>query len=567
MPDMELTRQEATALGDFLLGDAKAATEQPDPNASQIAAGKKAFTNLRCISCHELPTPHPPLSIAAPPKADLKLTQGCLSNTPGSAPNYDLSEDQRTAIRSALTDSAAPTPADEIKLRLTQLNCISCHQRDDFGGVTEARDSYFHSTEEALGNEARLPPPLTLTGAKLQPAWMNKVLYDGERVRPYMTTRMPQYGEEALKGLSDLFTSVDHLDPLEFPPLEKDAKPMLRNGAHLLLGDKGLNCIACHNFNGKESPGMKGLDLMTSYQRLQPAWFDKFLRNPGSLRPGIIMPNYWPDGKAVQTDILKGNTEDQLRALWYNFSFGQSARDPSGLRVENTNLIVTDRTRTYRGRSGIAGYRGIAVGYPGGLNYAFNAQTGALSGLWKGGFVSAGWRGQGAGNFNPADRAIQLPQDVPFLPTAKDPWPLHPKRTKENPVNPDPLYPRQYHYAFQGYSLGTDDVPTFQYRIGEVSISETSIALTTESPPILRRTLTFNTPKVTILYFRPLTGKLTKLSDTSVGNPEIRLTLGTAPAEMIIRKATGENAGDELLIKFTLPAGTSTQTIDYALLR
>ena len=32
----------------------------------------------------------------------------------------------------------------------------------------------------------------------------------------------------------------------------------LRN---IFVGDKGLNCVACHNFNGKPSLGLKGLDL------------------------------------------------------------------------------------------------------------------------------------------------------------------------------------------------------------------------------------------------------------------------------------------------------------------
>lgn len=67
----------------------------------------------------------------------------------------------------------------------------------------------------------------------------------------------------------------------------------MKDGALMLLGDKGLNCIACHNYNGKDSPSMKGLDLMTSYQRLQPAWFDQFLKNPAKFRSGIIMPSYW----------------------------------------------------------------------------------------------------------------------------------------------------------------------------------------------------------------------------------------------------------------------------------
>ena len=133
------------------------------------------------------------------------------------------------------------------------------------------------------------------------------------------------------------------------------------------MGDKGLNCIACHNFNGKTSPGLKGIDLLNSFERLQPSWFVHFMKNPQQYRPGIVMPNYWPGGEAVRKDVLEGNADEQVRALWHYFSLGRSARDPSGIRSVGTDLKVTDRVRVYRGRSRIAGYRGIAVGFPGGL--------------------------------------------------------------------------------------------------------------------------------------------------------------------------------------------------------
>ena len=161
---------------------------------------------------------------------------------------------------------------DQIGLKLTQLNCISCHKRGDFGGVMEELDFYFHSTEEALGNEARIPPPLTGIGGKLKEGWLNKVLYDGLRVRSYMSVRMPSYGEKALAGMVELLRAEDAggLPKVDFAPPSKETRPMVNNGGHLLLGNKGLNCIACHNYNGKESPGMKGLDLITSFQRLEP---------------------------------------------------------------------------------------------------------------------------------------------------------------------------------------------------------------------------------------------------------------------------------------------------------
>lgn len=568
MPDMRLTTRESELLAAFLIGSEMDDRKVQASSAEAIAAGKKAFTEMKCSSCHNVdadPKPAHPFAPAWTPK--LNLAAGCLSPTPGKAPDYSLSDEQRSAIRSALTDQPkALTPAEAIHLRLTQLNCIACHQRDDFGGVKPELDRYFHSTEEALGNQARIPPELTLIGAKLQPGWLNKVLHEGETVRPYMTTRMPQYGNSALDGLAELFGEADRLPPLEFKPLEKASEPEMKDGALMLLGDKGLNCIACHNYNGKESPGMKGLDLMTSYQRLQPAWFDQFLKNPAKFRPGIIMPSFWPEGKALQTEILHGNTDDQIRALWFNFSLGRSARDPSGLKAEDPELIVTDETRTYRGRSEVAGYRGIAVGYPGGLNYAFNAQTGAFSAIWSGKFVTAGWRGQGSGNFIPASPSVQLAQDVAFLTDLPEVWPLKPQRTKEKPVNPDPTYPSQHGYAFKGYSMGEKGVPTFRYLCGEVSITDTAVTTGGKAPTALRRTLSFTSPKATTLYFRALAGNIEAVSANSYKTNQLKIDLGESSAKSTIdlRKST---SGNELIIKLDLPAGTSTQTLDYALSR
>ncbi|BCX46271.1 cytochrome c [Haloferula helveola] len=568
MPNMGLSRSEASDLAAFLLGpDAKdSPVEKPESPHTLVEAGEKAFAELKCASCHDTDSSYKPL--LSPAGNDLDLSKGCLSASPGSAPNYGLSEAQRESIRVALgKEDKPPAPADAVKMRLTQLNCISCHQRDDFGGVPQSRDGYFHSTEEALGNESRIPPPLTLAGAKLKPAWMNKVLYEGEQVRPYMTTRMPQYGTEALDGLTELFGKADEMEPFEFAELDRESAPMMRNGGHLLVGNQGLNCIACHNFNGKESPGMKGLDLMTSYQRLQPAWFDAFMRNPGKLRPGIIMPSFWPDGKAVQTEILEGDTDEQIRALWHFFSLGRSARDPAGLKAEDSRLVVTDKARTYRGRSSVAGYRGIAVGFPGGLNYALNAQTGALSALWTGEFVKVGWQGQGPGNFNPIGRAIQLAQDVPLLPEPKDPWPLHPVRSKEVPVNPDPLYPRQHGYAFKGYSIGKGGVPTFRYQIGDVRVEDSSVPLVGGFLPALRRTLTFESPEATELYFRILTGGIEKDDSGAFRTKEVAVASDSETPESILRPAADESADKELIFKLAIPAGKSSHSFTYSILR
>ena len=171
---------------------------------------------------------------------------------------------------------------------------------------------------------------------------------------------------------------------------------------------------------------------------------------------------------------------------------------------------MTDAARTYRGRSSVAGYRGIAVGFPEKLNYAFNAETGTLSAIWRGDFVRVDRSGQGSGGFNPAGKFVALAQDVSFyaLPDEQTAWPLRPVMTKEAPVNPDPLYPKNRGYQFKGYYMDDASVPTFMYRSGDIEIEDRSAAQVADKKPRLVRTLTFDSPRNQTVWFRALTGKI-----------------------------------------------------------
>jgi cbb3-type cytochrome oxidase cytochrome c subunit len=562
MPDMKLSSMEAHSLAAYLEGanQKPAATEN---HAERVAAGKKAFETFKCNACHL--TDNEPLKIPFPakPRSEWNLQNGCLSEQPNAEPHFSLSDAQRAAIRKALEKPTPQTPSTAIHAHLTRMNCIACHVRDDFGGVSTKLDSFFHSSEEALGNESRIPPPLTMVGAKLRTEWLKKVLYDGASVRPYMKTRMPQFGSLGLADLADRFAEVDQLTPsIVLAPPDQQNQAQMRDAAHDMLGDQGMNCIACHNYNGKESPGMKGIDLMTSYERLQPTWFYRYMLEPNVFRPGIIMPSYWPKGQAARKDILDGDTEQQIRALWDNFSLGRSARDPSGLRNEPSKLVVTDRTRTYRGRSSVAGYRGIAVGFPGGINYAFNAEYGSLSAFWLGEYVRVGWQGQGSGNFDPLANHIALSQDVAFLSGEEAPaiWPQHPVITKEQPVNPDPLYPKKHGYAFLGYLLDVKTyIPTFRYRCGKVLIEDCS---TVSEEKILIRNFTFSTAEPATLWFRALSGKIKTLSSHTYQMDRLNITVPENSAA-VRQQADGTQ---ELLLKISAIKGKTSLSLRYEIL-
>ncbi len=568
MPDFGLSRKEANDLAAYLMGPTAKPAKPLQVRAELVAKGRDFFTQLNCAACHSLGGVHK--AKVSTPLIKLRDGQGCLSDNSKVLPYYDLSDEQRKAIGSALSKSSEVTPsADLVQETLVRFNCIACHKRDSYGGPSTGLLPYLKTSQEGLGNEARIPPPLTLAGAKLKPNWMRKVLFDGESVRPYMHTRMPKFSEDELRFLPALLAEVDKLEQVPFPEPERKDRGKIRQIGTQLAGDKGLNCITCHNFNGKDSPGFKGLDLITSYERLQPSWFYAFMRNPAAMRPGIVMPNYWAGGKG-RPDILEGDAAGQIWAIWHYFSYGQGAHTPSGIHSPGHSLEVGQVVRTYRGRSRIAGYRGIAVGFPGGLNYAFNAETGTLSGLWKGDFISVGWGGQGSGNFNPKSRAVSLAQDLSFhaLPKSDAPWPLLPVMNKENPVNPDPLYPKNVGYQFLGYSLDEDFVPTFSYRIGEITMEDKSVPVIREGKTMLNRTLSMNAVEPRTIHFRALVGKIEKVSDTSYKTPDLTLEVNAnkATPNALRPLHAGENSF-ELLLNLALPKGKSALKLHYDLLR
>jgi hypothetical protein len=229
---------------------------------------------------------------------------------------------------------------------------------------------------------------------------------------------------------------------------------------------------------------------------------------------------------------------------------------------------VTDKAVVHRGRSRVAGFRGIAVGLPGGLNYAFNAQNGSLAAIWKGDFVTVNWKSQGAGDFHPSGPYAVLPQDVSFLPQLDAPaaWPLHPVTTKEAPVNPDPTYPRAHGYAFGGYVIGENDIPLFHYRSGGVTITDVikpHPLIPSRAPSqILRRTLLFSAEQESSLVFRVLAGSITSSAPGRYQTKDLQVSL-SEPAQL--RPFSARTGELELLVPLSLKKGTTTLTLDYML--
>ncbi len=445
-------------------------------DAAQVETGRKLYASLGCASCHELKdmgeTVAPTFS-ALTPKAksitSLNPDRGCLTNNPaGPAVDYSLRESQRDAIRAALAkrkSSAEKNSAASIGHTLASLNCYACHQRGGFGGVEEERNPRFQGSIPEMGDEGRVPPRLDGIGAKLTDQWLTKILAEGATDRPYMLTRMPRFGAANVQHLHGQFVNADKL-PAETPKVGKFniALPDVKKVGRKLVGDKGFSCIKCHTFGRFPATGIQSMDLRLMSKRLRPNWLHQYLRNPQIFRPRTRMPSAWPlEGPSLLDEVLEGDSAQQIESVIAYLSDGVRAKPPSGLELKTLELIPIDEAIIYRNFINGAGPRAIGVGYPEGINQAWDANTQRLALLWQGRFIDASkhWSGRGQGFQGPAgENILQLPQG----PTVA--------RLESNEANWPAESDKSLGHRFRGYRLTKDQRPTFLYSIDSAQIEE-----------------------------------------------------------------------------------------------
>jgi putative heme-binding domain-containing protein len=486
MPSLSLTHWEALDMAHYLLSRRPAGQSGSDKpyawNSDLAAKGRLHFQRLRCASCHGMVQDRTPVTLR--PMSRLRTDQGCLSEGAGPWPRFDLNTQQRQAIRAGLARQARGLNDEEhISVMLTAFRCTNCHQRDELGGVSPERNPHFQTTNPNLGPQGRIPPTLTGVGAKLKPTWMRQVLLGGRTTRPYLKTRMPQYGTESLAPLIDLFQRTDKVSEEEYAGFE-DQKEMRTTG-HEMVGTGGLNCIACHTFQLKQAANMPAVDLTEMSERLHKSWFYRYMRNPQQLSMNTIMPSYWPGGRAIRRDILEGDRDQQIEALWQYLLDGRQARQPRGLIIEPIELLATDEAVMLRRSYPGVGKRGIGVGYPHQVNIVYDAEQLRLAMIWQGKFADPGgvWRSQGHGTVRPLSRNVIRFAPGPDLDDAKSPWVVDEGRPPQ--------------HRFKGYSLDQQRRPIFRYEFDEFTVTDYFVdAVDPKSQqPLLRRTLTLQSKK------------------------------------------------------------------------
>lgn len=537
------------------VGDAPFAV---DP--AKAAAGAARFVSMQCAQCHgEIETTVKfdmgVTTVTAPPFERMRPRQpaGCLSPAPPpNAAKFQLTDRQRTVIVAALQHQSVLreplTPDQQIKRTMTTLNCYACHHRDRRGGVEGLRRDYLTSTGEVdLGDEGRVPPHLQDAGAKLQPAWMRAVLAEGATVRPYMATRMPQFGKANVDHLVDAFEQADARPdaPEQLNNYTDGAGERAKHGRKLVGTDGGLSCIACHNFAGNKSLGVPAIDLATTGGRLKWDWFRRYLLDPQALRPGTRMPSFWPGGVAANKDVLKGDTEQQLAAIWLYLARKNFTDLPAGLVQGKMEVVAEQHPVIYRNFIDGGGSRAIGVGYPEKANLCFDANELRLAMIWHGPFIDAARHqtGRGAGFEKPlGTNVLKLPRGPAFavLESDRAPWPDQ-KPTKASS-------------AFLGYRFDEKLRPVFRYRIAGCEIQDHPAPEPGEVDPFFRRTFTIKgQPSSGVqLFFRAAIGTITRQGEVFTVDGKLRLKFPNASP--LVR---GEGEKAELLVPITLANGSA----------
>ncbi len=476
MPSMSLTESESDAIANYLItqwnaSDGEGNTPAPAEPAftvdpQKVMMGRVAFGTRGCANCHDLgPTRDPvPGRKKAKPLAGLKGDAGCLNAGDAATPRYSLSDGDRKALAAALASGIATAkggaraPLDATHRTIEALHCRVCHERDGRGGPPDDLRAFFRSDEDAEpSDEGRLPPHITGVGTKLTTPWLREVLEQGGRARPYMHTRMPQFGAAAIAGLSESLASCDGV-LANSDADEPVASDNVRSMGRLLVGDTGMNCISCHTFGDEMPAGTRGPDMTKFAERLRFEWYRPYLLNPSRFKPGTRMTDFFArsDGLGIVQGVLDDKAETHVDAVWAYLNTGLFIPIPSGVPSgSGLPLRVEGKPIVFRGFLKDGGSRGIAVGFPEGLHFAFDATNVRLVDAWQGAFLDASgaWASRG-GNVAGGQGKVawSAAKAMPIVFADKpEPWPTE--------------LGRDAGYQFRGYTLDAKGVPTFEYEV------------------------------------------------------------------------------------------------------
>ena len=250
------------------------------------------------------------------------------------------------------------------------------------------------------------------------------------------------------------------------------------------------------------------------------------------------MPSFWPGGVAANREILGGDADRQIGAIWAYLAGGKEADLPAGLVQGQQEIVADTEAVIYRNFIEGAGTRAIGVGYPEKANLAFDANEMRLALVWQGAFIDAAKHrtGRGDGFQTPLGVNVQKgPPGPPFaiLENESAPWPA--------------ALGREGGYEFKGYRLDEKQRPAFRFTFRGAEIEDYPVAMPGEADASLVRTITVAAPDAfTKLYFRAAVAD--KIEEKDGAFIAGKMTLKFPGSRPLIRTSQGKS---ELLVPLT----------------
>jgi len=530
-------------------------------NPRQVKVGEMLFGMVGCASCHSLQDEGmnlKPLE-GVPSLASLKGKRGgCIGpENDGKSPKLALTDGERDALAQVLaspsTLSKPRTPAESVDMTMRQQNCYACHRRSGTGGTHPLRKEYFKLLKVVDADDSgRLPPDLSGVGRKLHKEWLAATLLDGKRVHQHMASRMPEFGKANIGHLVDAFHEADpQKSVIAEPEFSVEAAKV---GRDLVGTSNGLGCIRCHEFCGEDSLGIPAVDLEPMTRRLRWPWFKDLLLNPNAVNMDTRMPEFWVDGKSPVKDLLGGDPEKQIEAIWTYLSLGATMPVPDGLKGKAGayDLLPGSEPVMVGVFMKDVSPRTVVVGHKERIHCAFDVQNSRLAKVWRGSFFNAKgtWHARAGALEVPASKdVLDMPKGVPFarLASMESPWPE--------------AVGAEAGYAVVGRRVAAQGVPWFRYRYGDWTVEESFEPLLSRLGGGARRRFVVHAPSPgETLFFRAATGKSMSMEDGEWrvhGDPVQRLRF-SGDVKVKSRSAGG---GQELLASVSPGKG---KTVEFA---
>ncbi|HWB07458.1 MAG TPA: PA14 domain-containing protein [Verrucomicrobiales bacterium] len=181
----------------------------------------------------------------------------------------------------------------------------------------------------------------------------------------------------------------------------------------------------------------------------------------------------------VRVDYFEQTGDEQIYLAWSGPKFSETALSKWIHPSRQSGGDIQAEERRNRGiplapengeamiyRNSISGCspRGIAVGYPNGVNICFDADQMSQALMWRGAFIDARqhWTDRGGGDTQPLGFNVIKPggegQGMAVLADASAPWPKKQERAEG--------------IDFLGYRIDKKSFPTFRYRMGDLQVEE-----------------------------------------------------------------------------------------------